>query len=40
MLLTDDYAPVDTMVAELFTDDVRQWDWQLLVPPAWRHWLL
>ena len=40
MLLTDDYAPVDTMVAELFTDDVKQWDWQLLVPPAWRHWLL
>ena len=40
MLLTDDYAPVDTMVAELFTDDVKQWDWQLLVPPAWRHLLL
>lgn len=40
VLLTDDYAPVDTMVAELFTDDVRQWDWHLLVPPAWRHWLL
>ena len=40
VLLTDDYAPVDTMVAELFTDDVRQWDWQLLVPPAWRQWLL
>ncbi len=40
VLLTDDYAPVDTMVAELFTDDVRQWDWHLLVPPAWRRWLL
>ena len=40
VLLTDDYAPVDTMVAELFTDDVKQWDWQLLVPPAWRRWLL
>ena len=40
VLLTDDYAPVDTMAAELFTDDVKQWDWHLLVPPAWRHWLL
>ena len=40
VLLTDDYAPVDTMVAELFTDDVKQWDWHLLVPPAWRRWLL
>ena len=40
VLLTDDYAPVDTMAAELFTDDVKQWDWQLLVPPAWRQWLL
>ncbi len=39
LLLTDDHAPVDTMVASLFTDDHVQWRWRLLVPPSLR-WLL
>ena len=38
-LLTDDHAPVDTMVASLFTDNNTQWHLRILVPPDLR-WLL
>ena len=38
-LLTDDHAPVDTMVASLFTNNNTQWHLRILVPPDLR-WLL
>ncbi|MAG35832.1 MAG: hypothetical protein CL878_06270 [Dehalococcoidia bacterium] len=39
VLLTDDYAPVDTLTAPLFTGEEAQWRWTGLVPPSWRRWL-
>ncbi|MDE2994331.1 MAG: fused MFS/spermidine synthase, partial [Chloroflexota bacterium] len=38
-VLTDDHAPVDTMVAALFTDDNTQWHLRILVPPPLRRFL-
>ncbi len=38
-ILTDNHAPVDTMVAALFTDDNTQWHLRILVPPPLRRFL-
>ncbi|MAG36615.1 MAG: hypothetical protein CL878_10305 [Dehalococcoidia bacterium] len=35
-LLTDDYAPVETLLASLFTGDEEQWDWRSMIPPRLR----